>query len=129
MVTAHSEKSFLQQCISRNPRNFEHLKGGHLFSEGSGGSYRGRGGAMANRSSFARGGGAVRLNARSGSAGVSHSSATVSHAGAARSNAAQHSSPARAGSSLAAPAGRASASRASASHSGGSGHVGGGGHR
>src|ERR1017187_5362290 len=39
---------------------YGHGWGGHRFSDGGGGSYRGGGGAMASRSNYARGGGAVR---------------------------------------------------------------------
>jgi hypothetical protein len=116
---------------------YGHGWGDHRFTEERGGSYHGGGGAMANRSSFARGGRADRDQARpagrSGYGTQMHDSSPTSHARGARPQA-THSAPARATVAHAAPraaaAPRPSAPRASAPHSSsGGGHAsGGGGH-
>ena len=58
---------------------YGHGWGGHRFSNDGGGSYRGGGGAIANRSNYARGGGGAAVRSTS----VSRSAPAVSHAGGA----------------------------------------------
>lgn len=113
---------------------YGHGWGDHRFTEERGGRYHGGGGAMANRSSFARGGktdrGQARPAGRSGGGAQMHGNSPASHAGGARPEATR-SAPARATAPHAAPRAaatpRPSAPRASAPHSSGGGHASGGG--
>jgi len=108
---------------------YGHGWGEHRFTEERGGSYHGGGGAMANRSSFARGG---RPAGRNYGGAQMHNSSPASHVGGARPQA-THSASAHATAAHDAPraaAPHSSAPRASAPHSSsGGGHAsGGGGH-
>ena len=101
---------------------YGHGWGSHRFSNGGGGSYRGGGGAMANRSNYAHGGGGpVRGNAASSHASGARPS--VSHAAPVRASTSHASAPHASSSHASAP--RASDSRGG----GGGGHAGGGGGR
>ena len=92
---------------------YGHGWGGHRFSEGGGGSYRGGGGALANRSNYARGGAVHATPARVNATHATAASHGPSNAGGGRPSAASH----------------AAASPSGGHAGGGESHGGGGGHK